>query len=126
MRFLVPRFASISVVLMVVAWAEGGGAAAAPAAPGCPAEAARTVTRLYDWYLHAGDAYRDEMHQQKQLFVPAFYDDLEAAFRRAQADKSFLDFDPFNGVQVSSYGYPLQRCRLEGDGSDEGCYWGWV
>ena len=116
MRFLAPRLASISVWLMVVACAAGWGAAAAPAAPGCPAEAARTVTRLCDWYLHEGDAYRDELHQQKRLFVPAFYDDLETAFRKAQADKAFLDFGPFNGVQVSSYGYQLQRCRLEGDG----------
>ncbi len=116
MRFLIPYLASISVGWMVVAGAVGGGAAAAPAAPGCPAEAARTVTRLYDWYLHAGDDYRDQLQQQKQLFVQAFYADLEAAFNMARAGKASLDFDPFHGAQVSSYGYQLQRCRLEVDG----------
>ena len=118
MRLLVPRLASISVGLMVGVCAPGGGggAAAAHAAPGCPAEAARTVTRLYDWYLHAGDAYRDHLQQQQQLFVQAFYVDLQAAFNMARAGKASLDFGPFNGVQVSSYGYQLQRCRLEVDG----------
>ena len=38
-------------------------AAAAPAEPGCPAEPARTVTRLCDWYLHAGDADCDQLQQ---------------------------------------------------------------
>lgn len=116
MRFPLPRLAFISVGLMALASAAGGGAAAAPAAPGCPAEAARTVTRLYDWYLHAGDAYRDQLHQQKQLFAPAFYADLQAAFRLAPPAEAFLDSDPFNGAQVSSYGYQLQRCRLQADG----------
>jgi hypothetical protein len=74
------------------------------------------VTRLYDWYLHAGDDYRDQLQQQKQLFVQAFYADLEAAFNMARAGKASLDFDPFHGAQVSSYGYQLQRCRLERDG----------
>ena len=116
MPLTVSRLASISLGLIAVACAAGGGTAAAPAASGCPAEAARTVTRLYDWYINAGDAYRDQLQQQKQLFVSAFYADLQAAFRPAPPAKVFLDSDPFNGVQVSSYGYQLQRCRMEGNG----------
>lgn len=112
----VSRLAATSLGLMAVACAAGAGTAAAPAASGCPAQAARTVNRLYDWYINAGDAYRDQLQQQKQLFVPAFYADLQAAFRLAPPAEAFLDSDPFNGVQVSSYGYQLQRCRLEGDG----------
>lgn len=110
----VSRLASVSLGLIAVACAAAGGPAAAPAASGCPAEAARTVNRLYDWYINAGDAYRDQLQQQKQLFVSAFYADLQAAFRLAPTAEVSLDSDPFNGVQGSSYGYQLQRCRMEG------------
>ena len=42
--------------------------------------------------------------------------DLQAAFYLAPPAEAFLDSDPFNGVQDSSCGDSLQRCRLEGDG----------
>lgn len=80
-----------------------------------PPQAAQTITQLYSWYLRAGDAYREHLKQQEDLFEPALYEDLQAAFRLQPPAEAFLDFDPFNGAQVSSYGFRLVDCRASGD-----------
>lgn len=92
-----------------------GCASATPAASVCPPQAAHTITQLYSWYIGAGDAYREHLDQQEDLFEPALYEDLQAAFRLQPPAESFLDIDPFNGAQVSSYGFRLVDCRASGD-----------
>ena len=92
-----------------------GCASATPAASVCPPQAADTITQLYSWYIGAGDAYRDHLDQQEDLLEPALYEDLQAAFRLQPPASAFLDIDPFNGAQVSSYGFRLVDCRASGD-----------
>lgn len=92
-----------------------GCASATPAASVCPPQAAHTITQLYSWYIGAGDAYRDHLDQQEDLLEPALYEDLQAAFRLQPPASAFLDIDPFNGAQVSSYGFRLVDCRASGD-----------
>ena len=92
-----------------------GGVSATPAASVCPPQAARTITQLYSWTIRAGDATRQQLDQQQSLFDPSLYRDLQAAFDLQPSAKGFLDFDPFNGAQISSYGFRLLECRASGD-----------
>ena len=118
MRALVARGAALCLGLICLGCSSGRGTAAVPTpavAPGCPPEAARRITQLYTWYLGAGDAYRDRIQEQQQVFAPALYSDLRAAFQlEPSAGQGFLDFDPFNGVQTDSYGFRLERCDAVG------------
>ena len=107
---------AISTLLAVIglvgtAWAC---AAASPALTACPAQAAGTVTQLYRWAIAAGDTYREHLDQQVALFEPGLYQHLQAAFRLQPKAGAVLDFDPFNGAQVSSYGFRLEGCRVNG------------
>jgi hypothetical protein len=107
---------AISTLLAVIglvgtAWAC---AAAPPALTACPAQAAGTVTQLYRWSIGAGDTYREHLDQQEALFEPGLYQHLQAAFRLQPEAGAVLDFDPFNGAQVSSYGFRLEGCRVNG------------
>ena len=92
-----------------------GCASATPAASVCPPQAAHTITQLYSWTIRAGDATREQLDQQQSLFHPSLYRGLRAAFDLQPSEKGFLDFDPFNGTQVSSYGFRLMECRASGD-----------
>lgn len=95
---------AVAVCLML----SGPGAAAAP---GCPLAATQVVDHLYRWYLKVGDRYREQLPDQQRLFEPGLYADLQAAFALEPSPAGFLDFDPFNGAQVDSYGFRLLRCR---------------
>lgn len=92
--------------------------AAVSAAPGCPAEAQAVVTSLYDWYIDAGDAYREDLQAQEPLFEPRFYADLQRAFALADQPqaKAVLDSDPFSGTQVGSFGYRVLGCQVVAGG----------
>lgn len=113
MHMLMVRGAALILGLLCLSCTAGGGTAATPAAPGCPTEVTLRVTQFYNWYLSAGDAYRERFQQQEPLFEPALYAELEAAFR-LEPPATFLDFDPFNGAQVGSYGFRLESCRAVG------------
>jgi len=118
MRALVDRGAALLLGLICLGCSSGRGTAAVPTpavAPGCPPEAARRITQLYTWYLGAGDAYRARIQEQRQVFAPALYADLRAAFQlEPSSGQGFLDFNPFNGVQTDSYGFRLDRCDAVG------------
>ena len=113
-RSPVRRASSTLLAVISLVGTAGACAAAPPAATACPAQVARTVTQLYGGSIAAGDTYRDHLDQQEALFEPALYQHLQAAFRLQPPAGAFLDFDPFNGAQVSSYGFRLEGCRVNG------------
>ena len=113
-RSSVRRASSTLLAVIGLVGTAAACAAAPPEATACPAQVARTVTQLYGWSIAAGDTYRDHLDQQEALFEPALYQHLQAAFRLQPPAGAFLDFDPFNGAQVSSYGFRLEGCRVNG------------
>ncbi len=88
------------------------------ASPGCPAPVQAVVTGFYDWYFQAGGEYRQDLQARKALFEPRLYADLQRAFDLSADPRAggVLDFDPFSGTQVGSYGYRLLYCRPVGAG----------
>jgi hypothetical protein len=112
MRALGAQGLLITVGLFCFGCTGGGGTAATSAVPGCPPDASRAVTQFYDWYIRAGEGYRERLFEQRRLFQPALYADLQSAFLLAPPAEAFLDVDPFNGAQVSSYGFRLDGCRI--------------
>ena len=112
---LVSRALTTVVALISLVSTVFGGALSTPAASLCPPQAVRTITQLYSWTIRAGDTYREHLREREGLLDPALYQDLQAAFHLRPSAEGFLDFDPFNGAQVSSYGFRLLDCRDSGD-----------
>ena len=115
------RWAGLLLLMACTACGAEGRSADQAAAPGCPAAAQAVVTGFYDWYIAAGDRYRDDLQVQRGRLAPQLYADLQRAFALSAAEGAarFLDVDPFSGTQVGSYGYRLLSCQAAAGGGLE-------
>lgn len=115
------RWAGLLLLMACTACGAEGRSADRAAAPGCPAEAQAVVTGFYDWYVAAGDRYRDDLQAQRGRLAPQLYADLQRAFALSAAEGAtrFLDVDPFSGTQVGSFGFRLLSCRSSAGGGLE-------
>ncbi len=58
------------------------------------------VEGFYDWYLKAGDRYRDNFSQAESFLTPELYDLLARGFAQSPEDSFWVDFDPFANAQM--------------------------
>ena len=104
-------------VLAVVA-AVAGPALADAAALNCPAPVRAQIDGLYRWQLADQDRRPGlAIASQRQRFTPQLYALLKRAYALQPSDGRFVDFDPFSGTQVSTFGATLLECsRLPSGG----------
>ena len=84
---------------------------------GCPAAVRAQVDQLYRWQL-ARQAQSGPMSiaSQRERFTPQLFALLERAYALTPADGRFVDFDPFSGTQVNTFGATLRECRFNQQG----------
>lgn len=59
-----------------------------------------TVDGFYNWFLKAGDRYRDSFSQAKPYFSEELYGLLNDGFSKRPGDGFWVDFDPFSNSQM--------------------------
>lgn len=104
---------------VLLAASLGGSALPAAAAP-CPPAAAGVIDGLYRW-VEAWESSNDppDLASQAPRFTPALHEQLSLALALTPADGRFVDFNLFNGTQVSTFGARVLGCTPSGAGGLE-------
>lgn len=77
----------------------------------CPPLVHEQIDALYRWQLQRQEQPGPmAIATQRQRFTPQLYRLLERADALTPADGRFVDFDPFSGTQVSTFGAAVQGC----------------
>jgi len=83
----------------------------------CPAAVRAQVDGLYRWQLARQERPGPmAIASQRERFTPELFSLLERAYALTPADGRFVDFDPFSGTQVTTFGATLQGCRPDHQG----------
>jgi hypothetical protein len=84
---------------------------------GCPAAVRAQVDELYRWQLARQEQSGVmSIASQRERFTPQLFSLLERAYALTPADGRFVDFDPFSGTQVNTFGAALRDCRFDQQG----------
>lgn len=97
-----------------------GGSALPVAAAPCPPAAAGLIDGLYRWvetWERANTAL--DLASQAHRFTPALNGQIKRALALTPADGRFVDFNIFNGIQVSTFGARVLGCAPGGGGGLE-------
>lgn len=78
----------------------------------CPEAVRAQIDGLYRWQLGRQERPGPvAIDGQRERFTPQLFSLLERAYALTPADGRFVDFDPFSGTQVNTFGVTLQECR---------------
>jgi hypothetical protein len=84
---------------------------------GCPAAVRAQVDELYRWQLARQERPGPiAIVSQRERFTPQLFSLLERAYALTPAHGRFVDFDPFSGTQVNTFGAALRECRFDQQG----------
>jgi hypothetical protein len=102
-------------LLSVLLAASFSGSALPVAAAPCPPAAAGVIDGLYRW-VKTWERANDPLNlaSQAQRFTPALNGQLNRALALTPADGRFVDFNIFNGTQVSTFGARVLGCAPSG------------
>ncbi len=111
------RFRPLPALLASLLLLSPAGHAAVPESPlgPCPPEARALLDTFYRWHVASQQAERAvSFASQQARFTPRLYADLRRAFALTPDDGAFVDFDPFSGTQVGTFGHRVVGCRRQG------------
>ena len=74
-----------------------------------------TTKALFDWYLRAGDDYRNDFAAAESYLDPKLYDLLKRGFERTPSDSFWVDFDPFVNAQMPAGRFNVGEPYLTGE-----------
>jgi hypothetical protein len=83
----------------------------------CPAPVKAQLDGLYRWQLARQERRHPiDITSQRSRFSAELYQQLRRAYALSPASGRYVDFDPFSGTQVSTWGAKVQGCTARSDG----------
>jgi hypothetical protein len=76
-----------------------------------------TTRALFDWYLQAGDDYRNDFSAARPYLTAELYSLLERGFSQSPSDRFWVDFDPFVNAQVPAGRFKFGKPHVTGKSS---------
>ncbi len=71
------------------------------------------VKAFYDWYLKAGDQYRQKFSEAEPHFQKEFFTLVQNGLKRGPSDGFWIDFDPFVNAQMPATSFAVGKAQVD-------------